>query len=92
MGYSDHSLAATIIHDTLWTSVPGTPLFKHKLGPNEKSYPKTFFALSFFEGAHVPRGHMYPHVNPKRNDFSETGLNGIQTKNLPINYLKSIFN
>ena len=50
MGYSDHSLAATIIHDTLWTSVPGTPLFKHKLGPNEKSYPKTFFALSFLRG------------------------------------------
>ena len=59
MGYSDHSLAATIIHDTLWTSVPGTPLFKHKLGPNAKSYPKIFFALSFFEGAHVPRDQFF---------------------------------
>ena len=45
MGYSDHSLAATIIHDTLRTSVPGTPLFKHKLGPNGKSYPETFFCI-----------------------------------------------
>ena len=59
MGYSDHSLAATIIHDTLWTSVPGTPLFKHKLGPNGKSYPETFFALSFFEGAHVLRDQFF---------------------------------
>ena len=59
MGYSDHSLAATIIHDTLWTSVPGTPLFKHKLGPNGKSYPETFFALSFFEGGHVLRDQFF---------------------------------
>ena len=47
MGYSDHSLAATIIHDTLWTSVQGTPLFKHKLGLNEKSYPETFYIVLF---------------------------------------------
>ena len=59
MGYSDHSLAATIIHDTLWTSVPGTPLFKHKLGPIEKSYHETFFALSFFEGARVLRDQFF---------------------------------
>ena len=50
MGYSDHSLAATIIHDTLWTSVPGTPLFKHKLGPNEKVILKLFLHCPSFEG------------------------------------------
>ena len=73
MGYSDHSLAATITHDTLWTSVPGTPLFKHKLGPNGKSYPETFL--------HCPslRGHMY-------SGISFSGLYDIRWMEVQPNY------